>query len=56
MYNLYDAGNFMWGAWAKEIGLSSTEIKIGTQLNEILKLRFGDDPADQRAVFNGFKY
>ena len=45
LYNLYDAGNFMWGAWTKEVGLSAAESVFGSQINEM-----GDTDADQRAI------
>ena len=49
LYNLFDAGNFMWGAWTKEIYLSDTEARHGSQLNEFGK----DSEADQRAIRAG---
>lgn len=49
LYNLFDAGNFMWGAWTKEINLSANEARHGSQLNEFGK----DSEADQRAIRAG---
>ncbi|WP_317126969.1 hypothetical protein [Apibacter raozihei] len=54
IYNLFDAGNFMWGAWTEEIGLFDFEVKGGSNLNEFYN--FGDSEADQRAIFDGRKY
>lgn len=51
IYNLYDAGNFMWGAWTKMVGMSNLEAIGGSNLNEILS--GGDSGADQRAIKNG---
>lgn len=52
VYNIYNAGNYMWGKWTKEIGLTNTEIKAGSQLNELGK----DTKADQEAIQKGRKY
>lgn len=49
LYNLHDAGNFMWGAWSKEVGLSTAESVFGSQINEM----GGDTDADQRAIREG---
>jgi hypothetical protein len=54
LYNAYDAGNFMWGAWTKLIGLSDREVEIGSNLNEWYRL--GDSKADQRAIGAGRAY
>lgn len=52
VYNTFDAGNFMWGAWTKYIGLSSESALWGARLNE-----FGSDsPRDQNAIWRGHKY
>ena len=56
LYNLYDAGNFMWGSWTQGIGLSNLEVKTGSNLNEFLQFRFGDSKADQKAIFDGKNY
>jgi len=50
IYNLYDAGNFMWGAWMKLNRYSYTETKVGSQLNEFFK----DSDADQNAIRAGY--
>lgn len=52
MYNLYDAGNFMWGSWMRYSKFTYQEAKIGSQLNE----RFNDSEADQRAIHNAYKF
>jgi len=52
VYNTFDAGNFMWGAWTKYTGLSSESALWGARLNE-----FGSDsPRDQNAIWRGHKY
>lgn len=54
MYNLYDAGNFMWGAWSVEVGISPASSRIGPEVNEILQGRlFGDSEADRKAIKDG---
>ena len=53
MYSLMDAGNFMWGAWSKFIGLTSPEVWAGSNANEFFFTGKMDTPADQRSVFNG---
>ena len=54
IYNHFDAGNFMWGAWTRLIGLTSAEVWAGSNLNEFYRL--GDSAADQRAIFAGRRY
>lgn len=52
IYNTFDAGNFMWGAWTKYTGLSSERALWGARLNE-----FGSDSSrDQNAIWRGHKY
>ncbi|MBO7506209.1 MAG: RHS repeat-associated core domain-containing protein [Paludibacteraceae bacterium] len=54
MYNLYDAGNFMWGAWSVEVGISPAASRIGPEVNEILQGRLsGDSEADRKAIKDG---
>ncbi|MDM1555979.1 MULTISPECIES: RHS repeat domain-containing protein, partial [Chryseobacterium] len=55
VYNLYDAGNFMWGNWTKEIGLTDIEVSTGSQANELRKGSL-DSGADQNAIKKGRKY
>jgi hypothetical protein len=55
IYNLYDAGNYMWGSWMRLNGYQSWEIKMGSQANELRKLGF-DSEADQRAIINGYNH
>ena len=52
LFNLYDAGNFMWGAWMNDSGFSPSAAKIGSELNEL----FMDADADQRATKAGEMY
>jgi RHS repeat-associated protein len=55
IYNLYDAGNYMWGSWMRLNDYQSWEIRMGSQANELRK--FGtDSDADQRALGNGFNH
>ena len=54
IYNLYDAGNYMWGAAMRASGFSYGEVKFGSNMNEIF--RGGDSPADQRAIKAGFNF
>lgn len=50
IYNLYDAGNYMWGAAMGLSFFSYPEVKAGSQANEY----FNDSVADQRAIKNGY--
>ena len=52
LFNLYDAGNFMWGAWMNDSGFSPSAAKMGSELNEF----FMDADADQRAIKAGEIY
>lgn len=52
MYNLYDAGNFMWGYWMRSSLFTYPEARFGSQANEM----FRDSEADQRAIRNAFKF
>jgi RHS repeat-associated protein len=52
MYNLYDAGNFMWGYWMRFSMFTYQEARAGSQLNE----GFQDSKADQRAIKNAYKF
>ncbi|WP_282079950.1 DUF6443 domain-containing protein [Aquimarina algiphila] len=49
IYNLYDAGNYMWGRAMGMSGFSYSEIRFGSQANEL----FRDSAADQKAIKNG---
>lgn len=52
VYNTFDAGNFMWGAWAKYTGLSAEKAMWGARMNE-----FGSDSSrDQNAIWRGHRY
>jgi RHS repeat-associated protein len=50
IYNLYDAGNFMWANWMGTNGFSYRSLRFGSEANEL----FTDSAADQRAIKNGF--
>ncbi|WP_234859508.1 hypothetical protein [Aquimarina aquimarini] len=50
IYNLYDAGNYMWGRAMGMSGFSYSEIRFGSRANEF----FLDAEADQRAIKKGF--
>ncbi len=52
IYNLYDAGNYMWGRAMRLSGFSYFEVWLGSNINEIYNL--GDSAPDQRAIKNGF--
>ena len=52
IFNLYDAGNFMWGAWMAHSGFTAFSAKIGSETNE-----FGlDVEADQKAIRAGYTF
>ena len=51
LYNFYDSGNFMWGAWSKHVGITDSESQWGPGLNEFY--RNGDSSADSKAISNG---
>jgi len=53
IYNLYDAGNYMWGRAMGMSGFSYWELVLGSQINELRKGSF-DSKVDQRAIKNGF--
>lgn len=50
LLNLYDAGNFMWGAWMNFSGFSFSTVKAGSEGSE----GFTDAEADQRAIRGGY--
>jgi hypothetical protein len=54
VYNIPDAGNFLWGHAMTRLGASSQLIWAGSNLNEITL--GGDSSADQRAIFSGSIY
>lgn len=54
VYNLYDAGNFMWGNWMGMNGFSYGSIKFGSNANETFN--GFDSKEDQRAIKNGFNF
>lgn len=57
MFNLYDAGNFMWGAWMNMNGYPLGITKKGAHVNEFLHGNFnGDTEADQKAIQDGYNH
>ncbi len=50
IYNLYDAGNYMWARAMSISGFPYHEVKVGSEANEV----FSDSDADQRAIKKGF--
>jgi hypothetical protein len=52
IYNLYDAGNHMWGTWMRANGWSREASLLGADINDFLN----DSDADQRAIGNGWDY
>ncbi|NHN28161.1 type IV secretion protein Rhs [Flavobacterium jejuense] len=54
IYNLYDAGNFMWGNWMGMNGFSYGSIQFGSNANETFS--GFDSKEDQRAIKNGFNF
>ncbi|WP_025668128.1 RHS repeat protein [Aquimarina megaterium] len=50
IYNLYDAGNYMWGRAMGMSGFSYEETRFGSRANEF----FFDADADQQAIKKGF--
>ena len=56
IYNIYDAGNFIWGAWMKSVGFSSLEIIGGSNYNETIRGNGIDSNADQKAILRGIKW
>ncbi|WP_304505301.1 RHS repeat-associated core domain-containing protein, partial [Aquimarina sp. RZ0] len=53
IYNLYDAGNYMWGRAMGMSGFSYAEVIFGSNANELTSFSLDSD-ADQRAIKNGF--
>jgi len=56
LYNLSDAGNFLWGAWMSFNNFSYGEVWAGSHLNSIITFNGIDTASDQRAIKNGFNY
>ncbi len=56
LYNLADAGNFLWGAWMSFNNFSYKEVEWGSKINSIISLNGFDTASDQRAIKNGFNY
>lgn len=56
IYNLYDAGNYLWGAWMKINSFTEIEAKTGAHMNELMNNQQYDTKADQKAISEGFKF
>lgn len=56
LYNLSDAGNFLWGAWMSFNNFSYGEVWAGSNLNSIGTLNGFDTSADQKAIKSRFNY
>ncbi len=56
LYNIFDAGNYMWGAWMHLNGFEKKTVKFGSNLNEVMRGNMGDTAADQKSIFNGFDF
>jgi RHS repeat-associated protein len=56
IYNLYDAGNFMWGAWMKLNKYSYFATKLGSHSSSIIMEQSVDTTEDQRAIRNGYYF
>jgi RHS repeat-associated protein len=56
IYNLYDAGNFMWGNWMGMNGFSLTSLQVGSHLNSWFIGWQGESESDQRSIKNGFNF
>ncbi|OCA76193.1 hypothetical protein BBI01_05735 [Chryseobacterium artocarpi] len=56
LYNLYDAGNYMWGGWMHLNGFDKDAVKFGSNLNELMRGNMGDTAADQKSIFDGFDF
>jgi len=57
LYNLPDAGNFMWGSWMRASSFSLWESTRGAHIhNAVLGSGGYDSAEDQRAIRNGYNY
>ncbi|UUC44808.1 polymorphic toxin type 44 domain-containing protein [Flavobacterium cerinum] len=56
IYNLYDAGNFMWGNWMGMNGFSLGSLKTGANINSVIFSQSIDTKPDKRAIKNGFNF
>ena len=56
IYNLYDAGNSMWGGWMKMNDYSLDTPLEGADWNSRLSGNGSDTKADQAAIKNGYNY
>lgn len=53
-YNLMDAGNLIWGASMREMGLDYSTIQLSSQLFAKYTTGNWDSPADQKAIREGY--
>lgn len=53
-YNLYDAGNYVWGHSMKLLNWTLPEARAGAHIFTILKHGEYDSAGDQRAIINGY--
>lgn len=56
LYNLYDAGNYLWGGWMRLNGFNKKTVKFGSNFNEFLRGNIQDTAADQKSIFDGFNF
>ncbi|MBP1167229.1 RHS repeat-associated protein [Chryseobacterium sp. PvR013] len=56
LYNLFDAGNYMWGGWMHLNAFDKKTVKFGSNLNELMRGNMGDSAADQKSIFDGFDF
>lgn len=57
LYNIYDAGQFIWGKASQMSGFNLSSILSGVNRYErFMGNQNGDSPADTRAIINGFNY
>ncbi len=66
-YNPKDFSNFMWGMAGRSLGFDLATLRLGAQFNHTFygrednqnksyRHKLLDDPADQRAIVNGYRY
>jgi len=54
VYNMHDAGNFLWGNANRREGHSAKKLLWGANLNELFNFRWGDSNADMQAILDGY--
>lgn len=55
LYNIPDAGNFLFATASDRLGIGYLELLAGSQGNEGIKGRL-DSRSDQRAIYRGYQY